>query len=212
MHTFQSIATQAGCSKRTVQTWWEKAKADHGELGTLAGEGQPRIFTDQEVALLVAYRSVRAAFPKEKRPKTTAKKAQKVDVTVEMGNHCQALTMPEINGTTFSLEHFRADDVTALTFENPDTIADEFLAVADVLIQGMDADIKTREERLQKTRTAKGRVAAKAQELKLEKRLYQHRARDLDTAQTTETQTLQDAIAGLHNLAQPQAPQNDNAA
>ena len=126
MHTFQSIATQAGCSKRAVQTWWEKAKTDHGELGEIAGEGQPRVFTDHEVALLVAYRS--------HRPKAPTEKAQRVDVTVETGNHAQALDMPAINGSTFSLERFRTDDITALTFENPDAIADEFLAVADVLL------------------------------------------------------------------------------
>ncbi|MEO1095972.1 MAG: hypothetical protein AAFX01_13845 [Cyanobacteria bacterium J06638_28] len=195
MHTFQSIATQAGCSKRTVQIWWEKAKADHGELGTLAGEGQPRIFTDHEVALLVAYRSHRS--------KPSPSNAQKVDVTVETGNHCKALVSPEIGGTTFSLEHFRADDVEALVFENPDAVAGTALEVMDQIIQGMDADIKVREQRLQKTRAAQDKVAAKTQELQLEKRLYRDRARDLDTAQTTGTQALQDAIATLQTLGKP---------
>ena len=204
MHTFQSIATQAGCSKRTVQTWWEKAKTDHGELGTIAGEGQPRVFTDHEVALLVAYRS--------NRPKAPTEKAQRVDVTVETGNHAQALAMPEMTGSTFSLERFRTDDITALTFENPDAIADEFLAVADVLIQGMDADIQTREKRLQQTRAAKGKVAAKAQELKVEQRLYQYRTRDLDTAQTSETRILQDSIVALQNLAKPPVSKDGSVA
>ncbi|MEM1308311.1 MAG: hypothetical protein AAF773_05445 [Cyanobacteria bacterium P01_D01_bin.115] len=203
MHTFQSIAAQAGCSKRTVQTWWEKAKAAHGELGTLSGEGQPRVFTEREAALLVAYRS--------DRPKVPIRKAQRVDVTIEAGNHAQSLTVPEIKGSTFSLERFRADDITALTFEHPDAIADEFLAVADVLIQGMDADIRSREQKLQQTRSAKGKVAAKAQELKVEQRLYQYRSRDLDTAQTHETRILQDSITALQNLAQPPRPDGSAA-
>ena len=195
MHTFQSIATQAGCSKRTVQTWWEKAKADHGELGTIAGEGQPRVFTDHEVALLVVYRSNRS--------KTSPPKVQKVDVTVETGNHCRALVSPEINGATFSLEHFRADEIEALVFENPDAVAVTALEVMDQIIQGMDADIKVREQRLQKTRTAQDKVAAKTQELQLEKRLYRDRTRDLDTAQTAGTQSLQDEIATLQALGKP---------
>ncbi|MEL6385085.1 MAG: hypothetical protein AAFQ89_21995 [Cyanobacteria bacterium J06626_18] len=195
MHTFQSIATQAGCSKRAVQNWWEKAKADHGELGTIAGEGQPRVFTEGEVALLVAYRSNRS--------KTPTSKAQKVDVTVETGNHCRALVSPEIDGSTFSLEHFRADDIEALVFDDPDAIAGTALEVMDQIIQGMDADIKVREQRLQKTRAAQGKVTAKAQELQLEKRLYRDRARDLDTAQTAGTQALQDAMVTLQTLGKP---------
>lgn len=204
MHTFQSIATQVGCSKRTVQIWWEKAKADYGELGTIAGEGQPRVFSEREAAQLLAYRSDRLKAPN--------RQAQTVAVTVETGNHSQALDTPEMTGSTFSLERLRNDDITALTFENPDAIADEFLAVADVLIQGMNADIKTREQRLQQTRAAKGKVAAKAQELKVEQRLYQYRTRDLDTAQTSETRVLQDSIVALQNLAKPPVSQDDSVA
>ena len=197
MHTFQSIAAQADCSKRTVQTWWEKAKTAHGELGTIAGEGQPRVFTDHEVALLVTYRSNRS--------KPSPPNAQKVDVTVETGNHCRALVNPEINGATFSLDHFRADDIEALVFDDPDAIAVTALEVMDQIIQGMDADIKVREQRLQKTRAAQDKVTAKAQELQLEKRLYRDRARDLDTAQTTGTQALQDAMVTLQTLGKPAA-------
>ena len=195
MHTFQSIAAEADCSKRTVQTWWEKAKTDHGELGSIAGEGQPRVFSDHEVTLLVAYRSNRS--------KPSSSRAQKVDVTVETGNHCRALAAPEINGSTFSLEHFRADDTEALVFDDPDAIAMTALEVMDQIIQGMDADIKVRERRLQKTRAAQDKVTAKAQELQLEKRLYRDRSRDLDTAQTTGTQALQDAMATLQTLGKP---------
>lgn len=93
-----------------------------------------------------------------------------------------------------------------LLFENPDAVANQFLAVADQLVAGMEADIQVREQRLRTTKTAQGRVAAKAQELKLEQRLYRDRAKELDTAQTDETTALQDAVTALQNLGKPQVP------
>ena len=69
----------------------------------------------------------------------------------------------------------------------------------------MGADIKAREQRLKATRTAQNKVAEKAQELKLEQRLYRDHTRDLDMAQTEQTQSLQDALQALQSLGKPAA-------
>lgn len=201
MKTLNDIAGEYGVSLQTVYNWRTAAESKLGRK--IQGIPHPNdrrkvLYSPDAIALITVGRQ-----PEQSQP---------VDVTVEVGNHCASLDKPDIGGTTFSLECFRADDVTALTFEDPEAVADEFLSVADLLIQGMDADIKAREEQLKKTRAAQGKVSAKAQDLKLEKRLYRDRARDLDTAQTTETDALKDAISALQALGKPQAPQDGSTA
>jgi len=200
MQTLNEIASNLGVSLQTVYN--RKAEAEE-QLGyEIKGQKHPtdkrKIVYDAEAIALITGRPVEPI-------------AQPVEVTVETGNHCQALAKPEINGTEFSLEKFRADDVEALIFENPALVADEFLAVADQLVGAMDADIKAREQRLKATRVAQGKVVDKARELQLEQRLYRDRARDLDTAQTEHTQSLQDALQSLQALGKPAADTGDSA-
>jgi hypothetical protein len=199
MQTLNDIASSFGVSLQTIYN--RKAEAE-ARLGyEIKGQKHPtdkrKIVYDAEAIALITGQPMEAISP-----------AQPVAVTVETGNHCQALAKPDMNGTQFSLESFRTDDVEALIFEDPALVADQFLAVADQLVAGMEADIAIREQRLRATRTAQGKVATKAQELKLEQRLYRDRARDLDTAQTDETRALQDAVTALQSLGKPQAPQD----
>ena len=196
MQTLNEIASSLGVSLQTVYNRKGDAEKRLGRKieGTQHPSDKRKIVYDaDEIALITG------------RPVEAVEAVTPVEVTVETGNHCQALVKPEMNGTQFSLERFRADDVEALIFENPDLVADEFLAVADQLVGAMDADVKAREERLKKTRAAQTKVADKAKELKLEQRLYCDRARDLDTAQTEQTQSLQDALQALQSLGKPTA-------
>ncbi|MEM1279780.1 MAG: hypothetical protein AAGG53_07080 [Cyanobacteria bacterium P01_H01_bin.152] len=200
MKTLNEIATDYGVSIQTVYNWRSAAEQtlDRKIEGTPhPNDGRKVVYGADAVALITQGRQpVQAAAP--------------VEVTVETGNHCRALTKPDMDGTQFSLEQFRSDDVEALVFDDPAAIADQFISVADRLVQGMDTDIKQREQRLQATRAAQNKVVEKAQELKLEQRLYRDRARDLDTAQTDETQALQDAIEALRGLGKPQAEVHDD--
>jgi len=136
----------------------------------------------------------------------TAPTAQAVaaQVVVETGNHCSQLATPQQAGA-FSLESFRDEGITALTFADPGAVADEFLAVADQLLAGMDADVKARQQRLDATKAAQAKVSSKAQELSLEARLYRLQSGQLDTAQTSETKALQDAVGALQSLGKPPA-------
>jgi hypothetical protein len=190
METLKDIATAYGVSIQTVHNWKTSAESHAGA----AIEGQPHptdgrkvVYTAQQVAAIVG----------DRRPLAAQQAA--AQVTVETGNHCSQLAAPQVAGA-FSLEQFRADDVTALTFEDPGAVADQFLAVADQLLAGMDADVKARQQRLDATKAAQAKVASKAQELSLEARLYRLQAGQLDTAQTAETQALQDAVAALQSM------------
>jgi hypothetical protein len=64
----------------------------------------------------------------------------------------------------------------------------------------MQRDIRVREQKLQQTQQAKAAIAEKATEFKLEARLYRERAEMLATAQSQETQSLQQSLATLQNL------------
>jgi len=199
MQTLNEIASSLGISLQTVYN--RKAEAEQRLGRKIEGTQHPtdkrKIVYDAEAIALITGQPTQAIAP-----------AKSVEVTVETGNHCQALTQPEMGGTEFSLERFRRDDVQALIFEDPEAVANQFLTVADQLVAGMEADIAIRERRLKATRTAQNKVATKAQELKLEQRLYRDRAKDLDTAQTDETSALQDAVTALQNLGKPQVPQD----
>ncbi|MEM9005750.1 MAG: hypothetical protein AAGE59_19775 [Cyanobacteria bacterium P01_F01_bin.86] len=205
MQTLNEIASSLGVSLQTVYN--RKADVEKRLGRKIEGTQHPtdkrKIIYDEEAVALITGQ-----------PILPVDTVQAVEVTVETGNHCTTLAQPNIQGTEFSLERFRSDEVQALVFKDPDAVADQFLAAADQLVAGMEADIQAREQRLKKTRVAQGRVVAKAQELKLEKRLYRDRARDLDTAQTSETEALQGAIQSLQNLGKPPVSpmENGNAA
>ena len=69
----------------------------------------------------------------------------------------------------------------------------------------MQRDIRVREQKLQQTQQAKAAIAEKATEFKLEARLYRERTAMLATAQSQETQSLQQSLTTLQNLGKPPA-------
>lgn len=202
-HTLASIAAAQGVNKRAVQGWLRQAKkAEGGEVGEIIGK--TRYFSDEERDILLRY----AGEPRAKRVPTEVLQPH----SIENEHCCHTVAAPEFGHTTFSLERFRDNEVEALVFEDPGAVADQFIAIADQLVAGMESDIRQREQRLKATRDAQGKVAAKAQDLKLEQRLYRDRARDIDTAQTSETQALQDAARALQSLGKPQAAAKETEA
>jgi hypothetical protein len=69
-----------------------------------------------------------------------------------------------------------------------------------MVTSAMQQDIQRREAKLNQTRQAKEKIARKAAELHLEKRLYQQQTHMIDTAQTSETDALQQSLAALQDL------------
>ncbi len=134
-------------------------------------------------------------------PATSNTPALQSFVSVEVGNHSMILATPQLP-QTYSLESLRVSE--SVQIEDPIAVAQQFLQVADSLVNSMQTDIQQRESRLQQTRQAKEAIAAKSNELKLEARLYRERASMLDSALSSETQNLQDALATIQQLGKPQ--------
>ena len=135
-------------------------------------------------------------------PEAAPVAVEKQAVTVEIGNHAIVLSQPELP-QTYSLESLRQSEVIA--FDDPLAIAAQFLETADVLTAEMQRDIRVREQKLQQTQQAKAAIAEKATEFKLEARLYRERTAMLATAQSQETQSLQQSLTTLQNLGKPPA-------
>ena len=191
-HTLRTIALQTDRDKRTVQRWYEKACSDCAdEVGEVI-DGT-RYFSDDEREMMLAHMG--------EKPKAVEPEPDKQAVTVEIGNHQLVLTQPELP-QTYSLESLRQSEVVA--FDDPLAIAAQFLQTADVLTAEMHKDIRVREQKLQQTQQAKAAIAEKAAEFKLEARLYRERTEMLATAQSQETQGLQQSLTTLQNLGKPQ--------
>ncbi|PZO36919.1 MAG: hypothetical protein DCF17_16640 [Shackletoniella antarctica] len=124
-------------------------------------------------------------------------------MTIHAGNHCTTIDLPNYQGMTVDLAQFR--DSEALIIDDPMAVAAQFLQTADLIQGALGADIAAREQRLQRTKQAQQAVAAKAQELSLEQRLYRLQTGQLDQQQTDETTALADALAQLQSLGKPAA-------
>ena len=127
--------------------------------------------------------------------------AAPVQTTVEVGNHSITLadpTLPQV----YSLESLRTGE--AVSFEDPLAIAHQFLEASDLILAGMDADIRQRQQKLKTTQQAKDAIAQKRQKLELEARLYQLQTQQLDESLTEETAELRAQLAELQKLGKPE--------
>ncbi|PSB23475.1 hypothetical protein [Stenomitos frigidus] len=193
-HTLRSIALETDRDKRTVARWLDRASVDcQDEIGAVI-DGC-RYFSDDERAMLLAHEKPKAA-------ESVPVEPDKQSITVEIGNHAIVLSQPELP-QTYSLETLRQSEVIA--FDDPLAIAAQFLETADVLTAEMQRDIRLREHKLQQTQQAKAAITEKATEFKLEARLYRERTAMLATAQSQETQSLQQSLTTLQNLGKPPA-------
>lgn len=192
LHTLRSISADCQVSYRAVQGWYAKACESSGlpELGEL--KDGARHFTDEEKNLIASFGSDRARKPQPQTPQ----------ITIESGSSQLTLATPELP-ESYSLETLRQSQ--PVLFDDPLAVAEQFLEIASQIQQAMDADIETREVKLNQTRRAKQTIAEKASELKLEQRLYRERTRQIDSSQTEETQALSSALQLLQTLGKPQS-------
>lgn len=121
-------------------------------------------------------------------------------VTVEVGNHQILLNAPQLP-QSYTLEGLRTTE--AVSIADPLAVAAQFLQAADLVIDGMNQDLKQRQHQLEQTRKAKDAIAAKKHQLELEARLYQMQTSGLDAAVTRTTQTLQDDLTALQRMGKP---------
>lgn len=200
MQTLKDLAQSQGVSLQTAYNWISRFEQHHGK-GSFTNQGR-RHPTDQRkviyfpdaIATLLRFNGITEPEPEP---------ALMVEM-VNMGNHCTALALPTFEGMQIDLAQFR--NSSALVIEDPLAAAQQFLAVADTVIDALDQDAAAREARLKQTRQAREAVTAKAQEMQLEQRLYRERARAADVAQSTEAKALADALAALQGLGKPAAP------
>jgi len=193
-HTLRSIAAEMNREKRTVQLWYQRAKEQsQGEIGELRERENTRYFSDEERELLIS-------FGGGERVSSSAKTATPPSVTVEVGNHQILLNAPQLP-QSYTLEGLRTTE--AVSIADPLAVAAQFLQAADLVIDGMNQDLKQRQHQLEQTRKAKDAIAAKKQQLELEARLYQMQTSGLDAAVTRTTQTLQDDLTALQRMGKP---------
>ena len=192
-HTLRTIADEMDRDKRTVQSWYQRAKSEHGELGELV-DGV-RCFDDSERSVLASYAGEKPAAKEAPHAPTTA-------AAVAVGNHQIVLAPPQLPAQ-YSLEVLRGGE--AVSFEDPLAVAAQFLQTADLLESAMGADIADRQSRLEATQKAKDAISQKRQKLELEARLYQLQTQNLDGALSAETAALQAELGKLQQFTQPAA-------
>lgn len=197
--TLSDIAASQNVIKRTAQGWLAKAKAEYGDIGELVSG--VRYFNIEERDILISY----AAPPRVKHEThATAPPVpdgDDLEMTISTGNHCTPLDVPEFDGLTVDLGQFRDSEVFIV--EDPLQAAERFLQAADRIQDALDNDIAAREQRLNRTKKARAMVAARAQELSLEQRLYRLQTSQLDGATTEETTALADAMEQMQGLGKP---------
>jgi len=121
--------------------------------------------------------------------------------TVEIGNHQMVLATPQLPGR-FSLESLRTGESSS--FEDPLAVATQFIEAADQISDAMETDLLNRKAKLNQTRQAKDAIAAKAVALRLQQQRYQEKAYRIDSEQSDQTDSLQEALAQLQPLGKPQ--------
>lgn len=150
----------------------------------------------EESFLMAARQQYPAPSPVESEPTTT-----KPNLSVETKAAIVVAT-PELP-KSYTLANFQT--VESIEIDDPLTLANQIVQAVDHVQTAMQTDIERKEKKLTETRKAKEIVTAKVQELKLDQRFYQEKSSQLNTAQTQDTQTLQELARLLQGLGKPPA-------
>lgn len=126
-------------------------------------------------------------------PTTTA-----TALTIYTGNHTTTLDLPGFDGLTIDLGELRTTE--SLVVDNPLAVAQQFSQTAEAIQQALRDDIAQRQQRLRETQQAEKMIAAKANELELETRLYQIEAGRIDQEANGHATQLADALGKLQRL------------
>ncbi len=199
MQTLTQIAESLGVSSQTLRNKIEKYQTVAGIDFWALGQKDPldnrrTVYPDSAVENLLVFID-----PNYERPQPEPEAVHAL-VTVETGNHSTALDTPQLQGT-FSLEQFR--DSESISYDDPDALVALVTSGLDEIEQGMKADIKAREEKLQRSREAAATVAKHAQKFAIAAESYRLEAKLLDKNQTLTTEQLQEALGEIQSLGKP---------
>jgi transposase-like protein len=165
-HTISQVAKSENVSKRTVQNWVKQATAEHGSIGTLAGNA--RVFTDYEKAILLSYASGSRVSARTMKPTYETMKLHSETLHSEtMKLHSETMkptyettqvefvdTQPKpapltIVPTSFDLSALRGGSLDAPT---PLALANDAVEKMGALRAAMQADMDRQEAHLQQQR------------------------------------------------------------
>lgn len=194
MTTLAELAREQGVTPQAVGKWRDSAIAKYGDL-PYDQVGKRKEYAPNAVARILEFSTLQPTHP------TSDPVAH--PVTVEVGNHATALAVPDLSSFTADLGAYRDDTVTSEFIEDPLALADQVAAIASQVMTGMDNDIAARKERLKRTQEAKEQVTETLEDLKAKRKHYRQQTRNIDTVQSDEAGSLQDAIAALQSLGKP---------
>jgi len=203
-HTLASIAAAQGVNKRAAQEWLRQAKqAEGGEVGEIIGK--TRYFNDEERDILLRYAGEPRNRVSQAKVPDLCEEAVSVPVSVEVGNHSTPLILPDLGQQSYSLENFRDNSVTCIDIDDPMTVVDQFIDHADRLIEGMNADIARRQQKLRQSKKAHEKVAEKVDDLKAQAQHYRRKSREIAYQQSEQATELKESMELLQDLGKPQA-------
>jgi hypothetical protein len=201
--TFKIIATQQAVSDRTVRRWYDAAKAEKGDFGTLTGN--TRTFSPEEAEVILSY-APSTHVAKRITPIVTIELCDSDIVTPnrDIDTDTVTLTMtpaPIVSvPTVFDFSRLRGGLVQGPIVDSSQT--QTALAVMDQLSAAMDLDIQRQQTELQQSQQLAQQVKAKAQQLQQQQTIYQLRS-ELNTALQSQQQAEVSAALGkLDSYAQ----------
>lgn len=171
MKTFNQIAKAHGVTKRAVQGWWSKAKAEHGELGEIVSGA--RCFTDDEAATLTSYSSNRAA-------------PQMYIEDEALPDEVEVVAVDRIDFDMGSaIAHL--DGSAGLAYEDSSQVVDVIEALCSQVAGGLAAKVRRQEEQLQADRAQMFRAEAIAEQFERTAARLKQRAITVSEEQTEVT-------------------------
>lgn len=199
MTTLSDLARQYGVTPQAVSSWRDSAVEKYGDL-PYQRVGKRKEYDPDAVAKIVEFSTVQ---PARSDSQSVAKPIVK-PVVIETDTHSAVIALPNLDGRAYSLETFRDDSVTVLELEDPLAAVEQFIDHADCLIDGMNADIVKRQQKLKRTQEAQERITEKVDDLKAQARQYRRKSREISQQQNEESTGLFEAMELLKGLGKPQ--------
>jgi hypothetical protein len=180
--TFKLIAAQQEVSDRTVRRWYDAAKAEKGDFGTLTGNN--RTFTPEQAETILSYAPA-THVAKRITPTVTIELCDSDTVTSDRDIDSDTVTLTVTSPpavmvpTAFDFSRLRGGLVQAPIVDASQ--AAQALAVMDQLSAAMDLDIQRQQAELQQSQQLAQQVKTKAAQLQQSQTIYQLRS-ELNTA------------------------------
>ena len=185
-HTFASIALAAGVTPRTVKSWWNKAKTEHGELGEILAVGDSRKFSKDEHAILLGFASDRAI---AEGPKKVVVEHDEREHHVELG-----LTSSAVNLGAFRGERIlqKLDDPIGFVAS-----LDSFLSEIET---HMDIAERKQEEDLLTIKRVKYQAEKKVEKMRIRSERYRIKTDIMTALNNAELSQLRDIANDVNNM------------